>query len=52
MIAVHGPMDQLTSQVWRVAQETGVVIRSLAPMRNSLEDIFLQAVQEKPNGRA
>jgi ABC-2 type transport system ATP-binding protein len=51
MIVIRGPVEQLMAQVWRIAKQTGVVVRSLAPSRNSLEDIFLQAVQEKPDGR-
>ncbi len=31
--------------VWRWAEETGVGIRSLVPSRNSLEQIFLDAVR-------
>jgi ABC-2 type transport system ATP-binding protein len=34
-------------QIWRWAYEAGVGIRSLAPARNSLEQIFFDAVQEK-----
>ena len=50
MLVVRGPVDQLTPKVWQLAQETGTTVRSLAPSRNSLEDIFLQAVQEQPDG--
>ena len=49
-IVVRGPLDRLSEIVWQIADQTGVVVRSLAPSRNSLEDIFLQAVQERPNG--
>ena len=50
LLVIRGPSHHLSAEVWRLAAETGVVVRSLAPSRNSLEDIFLQAVQEKPNG--
>jgi ABC-2 type transport system ATP-binding protein len=33
-------------RVWQWAQQTGVTIRSLQPARNSLEQIFLEAVRE------
>ena len=47
---IRGPVDQLSTKVWQIAAQTDVVVRSLAPSRNSLEDIFLRAVQERPNG--
>ncbi|MFC1758636.1 ABC transporter ATP-binding protein [Planctomycetota bacterium] len=47
---VRGPVEQLTAIVWQVAKNAGVTVRSLAPARNSLEDIFLRAVQERPDG--
>jgi hypothetical protein len=36
-------------QIWDWAREAGVGIRSLVPARNSLEQIFFDAVQEKPD---
>ena len=48
---IRGQVDRITSRVWQIAEQTGTSIRSLAPSRNSLEDIFLQAVQEQPDGR-
>ncbi len=49
-LVLRGPVDQLTAKAWQLAKETKVVIRSLAPARNSLEDIFLHAVQEERHG--
>ena len=49
-LLIRGPVDELSRKVWLLAEQTGSVVRSLAPSRNSLEDIFLQAVQEHPNG--
>ncbi len=39
--------DEVVEQVWRSARETGVGIKSLVPSRNSLEQIFLDAVGEE-----
>ena len=50
MLLVRGPVDEMTTRIWGLAERTGTGIRSLAPSRNSLEDIFLQAVQEQPHG--
>ncbi len=49
-IVVRGAVPELTNTVWRLAHEIQVTVRSLSPSRNSLEDIFLQAVQEHPDG--
>ena len=51
-IIVRGQEDELTNRVWSVARKNHVAIRSLAPSRNSLEEIFLSAVQEQPDGSA
>lgn len=47
-VTVRGPAEELAARVWKVAKESNTVVRSLAPSRNSLEDIFLKAVQEQP----
>ena len=47
---IHGPIKEVSTRLWQIAAETGSTIRSMAPSRNSLEDIFLQAVQEQPHG--
>ena len=61
-LILRGPVDQLTAKVWQLAKETKVVVRSLSPARNSLEDIFLRRrsggfpwqsiVSDTANGRA
>lgn len=51
-LVVRGPERELTKQVWQIAQQTGATITSLSPARNSLEEIFLNAVQEQPSGRS
>lgn len=38
---------QTTERIWNWARDSGVGIRSLTPARNSLEQIFLDAVQEE-----
>jgi ABC-2 type transport system ATP-binding protein len=49
-ITVHGPENELNDRVWRIARDLGFTVRSLAPSRNSLEQIFLDAIQEQPHG--
>jgi ABC-2 type transport system ATP-binding protein len=51
-LVIEGPQHELADQVWRIARESGVGVRSLAPSRNSLDEIFLAAVQEQPDGDA
>ena len=51
LILIRGPVDELTNKVWDLAREANIIVRSLAPARNSLEDIFIHAVQESPDGR-
>jgi ABC-2 type transport system ATP-binding protein len=46
-VVLHGAPEDLTSQVWQAAHECGVGVRSITPSRNSLEEIFLQAVREE-----
>lgn len=40
---------ELPPRIWRAAARASVAIRKLNPARNSLEQVFLQAVQEQPN---
>jgi ABC-2 type transport system ATP-binding protein len=51
-VVIRGDQDQLTQRVWQTARACGVGVRSLTPSRNSLEEIFLAAVQEHPDGDA
>jgi ABC-2 type transport system ATP-binding protein len=44
-LVLMGVPDQLSKQVWKVAEDCGVGIRSMIPSRNSLEEIFLNAVR-------
>ena len=45
VLLMHGDPVLLSDVVWKLAAETGVVVRSLTPSRNSLEEIFLNAVR-------
>lgn len=45
VLLMHGDPAQLSDVVWKLAAETEVVVRSLTPSRNSLEEIFLNAVR-------
>lgn len=43
---VYGANQDIAASVWNIAQESGAAIQSLRPARNSLEKVFLNAVQE------
>lgn len=45
-----GPAKILTEKIWHSARQAGVGIRSLVPARTSLEEIFLSAIREAPDG--
>jgi ABC-2 type transport system ATP-binding protein len=45
MLIVNSDTEACIQEVWRSAAETGITIRSLTPARNSMESIFLDAVQ-------
>jgi len=45
LLAVDGAL----ARVWEYAREAGVGLRSLMPAKNSLEQIFLDAVREDPH---
>jgi ABC-2 type transport system ATP-binding protein len=45
MLRVTLTMPEATDRLWQWARETGVGIRSLTPSRNSLEQIFMDAVR-------
>jgi ABC-2 type transport system ATP-binding protein len=44
-LRVAAPGPDLEERIWQWARETGVGIRALTPSRNSLEQIFLDAVR-------
>lgn len=46
-ILFHGAPEELSNKIWQAAQECGVGIRSMTPSRNSLEEIFLNAVRQE-----
>ncbi len=52
MLISGPPAKLLTEKIWRSAQQAGVGIRSLVPSRTSLEEIFLSAVREAPDGHS
>ena len=45
-LEIEGEVSDLTDQVWKAASFAGVAIHSLVPARNSLENIFMETVQE------
>lgn len=46
MLRIEGDMKDLTANVWKAASLANVAIHSLVPARNSLEEIFMETVQE------
>lgn len=44
-LLLKGAPDQLAPEVWKTANTLGVGVRSMTPSRNSLEEIFLNAVR-------
>lgn len=46
---LQGMPDDLAAIVWRTASDCGVGVRSMTPSRNSLEEIFVNAVRGDSN---
>ena len=51
-LTVAATDGQIVERLWDWAQEAGVGIRALAPSRNSLEQVFLDAVREEKRATA
>ncbi|MFO0975288.1 MAG: ABC transporter ATP-binding protein [Planctomycetaceae bacterium] len=51
-VRVPGETEDLSQALWSAAIETGCVIRSMTPSRNSLEQIFLDAVRQVRNAHS
>jgi len=45
-LVLNDPNQDVTRHIWEWAREAGVGIRTLTPSRNSLEQVFLDAVRE------
>lgn len=45
LLILQGAPEELTQKVWQIARSSNVGIRSMTPSRNSLEEIFLNAVR-------
>ena len=48
MMVLTGAPNELAGSAWEAASECGVGIRSMSPSRNSLEEIFVNAVRAEP----
>lgn len=46
ILSINGDSPNLVDQIWRVANSTNTTIQSIQPAQNSLEEIFMQTVQE------
>ena len=51
-LTVADPQGDVTQRIWVAARQQSVGVRSLTRSRNSLEQIFLDAVQEQPDAGA
>lgn len=49
---IESERPDLATSIWASAEETGVVIQSMTPARNSLEEIFLDTVREAENANS
>ena len=49
---VTGQDYTVAETVWQLAQSSGATLQSLKPARNSLEEIFLEAVKESPDANS
>jgi ABC-2 type transport system ATP-binding protein len=49
MLVVNDPEGKVAAQIWALARQNRIGIRSIEPSRNSLEEIFLAAVKEQPH---
>ncbi len=47
-MTIHGTFKELAGHVWQAAGASQVSVQSLTPSKNSLEQIFLDAVREQP----
>lgn len=47
VLQLNGIDQALIETVWRIADELGIVIQSVAPARNSLEEVFMNTVREE-----
>ena len=43
---LEGELQAVSPQIWSAARQAGVAIRSIQPARNSLEQIFIDSIQE------
>ncbi len=51
-LSVLGHPEEHTTQIWQAAAELGEIVRSVVPAANSLEKLFLEAVQETEHGNS
>lgn len=49
-VVLQGAPDQLADRVWQAATDCGIGVKSMTPSRNSLEEIFLNAVRGEEPG--
>lgn len=45
VLLLQGTADELTPRIWKTAESCQVAVRSIVPSRNSLEEVFLNAVR-------
>jgi ABC-2 type transport system ATP-binding protein len=45
-LQIQGTEQSVIDSVWRIAAEKGIVVQSITPARNSLEEVFMNTVRE------
>jgi ABC-2 type transport system ATP-binding protein len=46
VVVLHGINESGVQRVWEWARETGIGVRSLTPARNTLEQVFMDAIRD------
>jgi hypothetical protein len=46
VVALHGVDETNVGRVWEWARDSGVGVRSLTPARNTLEQVFMDAIRD------
>jgi len=52
VVLLHGDEKHLAHIVWTTVQGTDIIIRSMTPAKNSLEQVFIEAVQGATSDRS
>ncbi len=50
-VGIRGGDAKLHESIWKIASETGAVVHSISPAKNSLESVFLKSIEEQADAR-